>query len=110
MRVYLVQASLREKCLYSEFFWSVFSRIRTEYGEIQSIGNAKCPNAGKYGPEKPRIRILFTQCLYCIPYDLTIAKLEVYGFQMDVLKLVHDYLSNRKQRVNLMNHLNHGKT
>ena len=26
------------------FFWSVFSHIRTEYGEIL--------NAGKYGPEK----------------------------------------------------------
>ena len=31
------------------FFWPVFSRIRTEYGEIQSIYS---PNAGKYGPEK----------------------------------------------------------
>ena len=28
---------LREKCLYSELFWSVFSRIRTEYGEILRI-------------------------------------------------------------------------
>ena len=27
------------------YFWSVFSRIQTEYGEIFS------PNAGKYGPE-----------------------------------------------------------
>ena len=25
--------TLREKCPYSDFFWSVFSRIRTEYGE-----------------------------------------------------------------------------
>ena len=29
--------SLCEKCPYSEFFWSVFSRIRTEYGEIRSM-------------------------------------------------------------------------
>ena len=29
--------TLRENCRYSEFFWSVFSRIRTEYGEIRSI-------------------------------------------------------------------------
>ena len=29
--------TLREKCPYSELFWSVFSRIRTEYGEIRSI-------------------------------------------------------------------------
>ena len=34
-------AALREKCPYSEFFWSVFSRIRTESGEMpqkQSTG------------------------------------------------------------------------
>ena len=29
--------SLRKKCPYSELFWSVFSRIRTEYGEVRSI-------------------------------------------------------------------------
>ena len=28
---------LNKKCPYSEFFWSIFSRIRTEYGEIRSI-------------------------------------------------------------------------
>ena len=28
--------SLREKCPYSDFSWSVFSRIRTEYGETLS--------------------------------------------------------------------------
>ena len=37
--------TLREKCPYSEFFWSVFSCIRTEYGKI-------LPKAGKYGPKK----------------------------------------------------------
>ena len=29
--------TLREKCPYSELFWSIFSSIRTEYGEIRSI-------------------------------------------------------------------------
>ena len=27
-----ITGTLREKCPYSEFFWSVFSTIRTEYG------------------------------------------------------------------------------
>ena len=49
---------LCEKCPYSEFFWSVFSRIRTEYGEIRRIS----PNVEKYGPDKLGIRTLFTQC------------------------------------------------
>ena len=37
-------AAQREKCPYSEFFWSAFSR------------------AGKYGSEKLRIRTFFMQC------------------------------------------------
>ena len=37
----------------------------------------------------------------CIPHELIIAKLEAYGFQTDALRFVHDYLSNRKQRVKL---------
>ena len=35
----------------------------------------------------------------CIPHDFITAKLEAYGFHIDTLKLTHDYLSNRKQRV-----------
>ena len=29
--------AFRKKCPYSEFFWTVFSRIRTEYREMRSI-------------------------------------------------------------------------
>ena len=35
----------------------------------------------------------------CIPHDFITTKLEAYGFHIDTLKLIHDYLSNRKQRV-----------
>ena len=31
--------SLHKMCPYSEIFWSVFSRIRTEYGEIRSTSS-----------------------------------------------------------------------
>ena len=31
------------------YFWSVFSCIRTEYGEVISLHIS--PNTGKYGPE-----------------------------------------------------------
>ena len=33
----LFQITLREKCPHSGFFWSVFSCLRTEYGEMRSI-------------------------------------------------------------------------
>ena len=47
------------------FFWPVFSCIRSEYGEIQSIQylvRVFSQNAGKYGLEKLRIWTFFRQC------------------------------------------------
>ena len=44
------EQALSEKCPYLKIFWSIFSSIWTEYGEI----------IRKYGPEKLKIRTLFT--------------------------------------------------
>ena len=35
----------------------------------------------------------------CIPHDLIIVKLAAYCFDTNALKLIHNYLSNKKQRV-----------
>ena len=35
--IFNIKEALRDKCPYSEFFWSLFSRIRTDYGEILRI-------------------------------------------------------------------------
>ena len=40
-----------------------------------------------------------SEALDSIPHGIIIAKLEAYGFHIDTLKLIDDYLSNRKQRV-----------
>ena len=42
-------STLREKCPYSELFWSVFSRIRTEYGEILRMRENTDQNISKHG-------------------------------------------------------------
>ena len=37
----------------------------------------------------------------CLPHELLFAKLDAYGFDKSSLKLIHSYLSNRKQRVKI---------
>ena len=39
----------------------------------------------------------------CLPHDLLIAKLHAYGLDMASLKLLHSYLTKRRQRVKLNN-------
>ena len=36
-----------------------------------------------------------------LEHELLIAKLNTYGFHLSALKLIHDYLSNRKQRTKI---------
>ena len=37
----------------------------------------------------------------CLDHELLIAKLNAYGFSLNALKLVHNYLSNKKQRTRI---------
>ena len=37
----------------------------------------------------------------CINHELLIAKLHAYGFGIEALKMIHNYLTNRKQRVKI---------
>ena len=39
----------------------------------------------------------------CLNHELLVAKLNMYGFTLSALKLVHDYLSERKQRTRVNN-------
>ena len=58
-------------------------------------GGGKIDNGGVSGALLTDLSKAFD----CIPHDLIIATLEAYSFHIDTLKLIHDYLSNRKQRV-----------
>ena len=37
----------------------------------------------------------------CLPHELLIAKLHSYGFSLNTLRLIHSYLSNRRQRTKI---------
>ena len=53
---------LREKCPNTEFFWSLFSHIRTEYGELLSISPYSVRMRENTDQKNFCIWTLFTQC------------------------------------------------
>ena len=64
--------SLRKKCPYLEFFWSIFSCIRTEIDISYLVVFSS--NVEKYGPEEFQIQTLFTQWLFLYLNNETLLK------------------------------------
>ena len=59
-------------------------------------GEKNVDNGGVFGALLTDLSKAFDR----IPHDPIITRLEAYDFHIEALKLIHDYLSNRKQRVN----------
>ena len=47
------------------------------------------------------VHYLLIETFDCLPHELLIAKLDAYGFDKRSLKLIHSYLSNRKEKVKI---------
>ena len=43
----------------------------------------------------------FSKAYDCLPHHLLVAKFEAYGIDNTGLNLIHNYLSNRKQRAKI---------
>ena len=71
--------SLREKCPNRSFIWSVFSRIRNEYGDLRS----KCGNAEKYGPEKTP----YLDTFHALGWSMKIALTDTLTFIQSLLEI-----------------------
>ena len=69
----LIEAALRKKCPYSELFWSVVSRIRTEYGELLRIS----PHSVRIRENTVQNCIIFSTIHHHTFYYKIILKLEV---------------------------------
>ena len=80
----------------SNFFEDIFSKYHYLLVMIE-----KWKRIVDYGGVFGALLTDLSKAFDCIPHDLFIAKLEAYGFQIDALKLIYDYLSNRKQRVKI---------
>ena len=47
-----------------------------------------------------------SKAFHCLDHELLIAKLNAYGFSLPALRLISDYLSNRRQRTRIRNSFN----
>ena len=102
---------MREVCLSKcqDFFDDIFSKY--QHGFRKGISTQQCPLAllEKWKRSIDRGKVfgaLLTdpsKAFDCLNHDLLIAKLNAYGFSLPVLRLIHDYLLNRKQRTRINN-------
>ena len=103
-------SKIYERCIYDQiqlFFDSILAkyqcRLRKDYTKQhclitlfekrkKSVGNSSVVGALLTDRSK---------AFDCPPYELLFAKLDASGFSKSSLKLIHRYLSNRKQRVKI---------
>ena len=99
-----------ERCLYdqiSKYFETRFSKFQCGFRKGYSAQHCllamieKWKTAVDNGGVFAALLTDLSKAFDCIPHDLIIAKLAAYGFDTNALKLIHSYLSNRKQRVKM---------
>ena len=93
----------------SAYFDEIFSKY--QYGFRQGYSSQQCLLAllqkWKASVDKGKVfGVLltdFSKAFDCLNHELLVAKLNGYGFTLPALKLVHDYLSDRKQKTRVNN-------
>ena len=93
----------------SAYFDEIFSKY--QYGFRKGYSSQQCLLAllekWKAAVDKGKVfGALLTdlsKAFDCLNHELLVAKLNAYGFTLPALKLVHDYLSDRKQRTRVNN-------
>ena len=93
----------------SSFFDDIFSKY--QYGFRKGFSTQQCLLAllekWKWSIDRGKVfRALSTdlsKAFDCLNHDLLIAKLNAYSFSLPALRLIYDYLLNRKQKTRINN-------
>ena len=93
----------------SSFFDDIFSKY--QYGFRKGFSTQQCLLAllEKWKRSIDRGKVFgalltdLSKAFDCLNHNLLLAKLNAYGFSFPALRLIHDYLSNRKQRTRINN-------
>ena len=93
----------------STFFDNIFSKY--QYGFRKGYSTQQClltmlekwKKSVDKGEAFGALLTDLSKAFDCLNHELLIAKLNAYGFSLPALRLVHDYLSNRKQRTKINN-------
>ena len=88
----------------SEFFENIFSKI--QYGFRKGHSTQQCllamlekwKRSVDSGKAFGALLTDLSKAFDCLDHELLIAKLNAYGFSLPALRLIHDYLSHRKQK------------
>ena len=108
-----------ERCLYNQLFVfldEMLSKYQcgfrkgfsTQYCLINLL--EKWRQSLDQGPVFATLLTDLSNAFECISYELSIAKLIAYGVKISSVRLIYDYLTNRKQRTKIGNDYNSWKT
>ena len=112
-----VLSKLYERSMFkqiSEFFENIFSKNQCGFRKGHSTQQCLLAMLEKWkrsvGNGKAFGALLkdLSKGFDCLDHELLIAKLSAYGYSLPALKLIHDYLSHKKQKQELMIHIVHG--
>ena len=99
-----------EKCMseqMSQFFENIFSKYQCGFRKGFSTQQCLLAMIEKWKRSVDNSKMFgalltnSSKAFDCLDHELFIAKLSAYGFSLTALKLVHNYLSNRKQRTKI---------
>ena len=94
-----------EKCIFSQmsaYFDETFSKNRYSFRKGYSIQQCLSALLKKWKVAVDKGKVFgalltdLSEAFDCLNHELLIAKLNAYGFTLPALKLVHDYLSDKK--------------